>query len=72
MFNNLIPLLGLVTLVALAGLVLIRPLRRSIITRPIFSTYRKVPLRPAPSGGRGSCSGARPTGKSCTATRSRN
>ena len=42
MFNNLIPLLGLATLVALAGLILIRPLRRSIITRPIFSTYRKV------------------------------
>ncbi|MGB4062257.1 MAG: acyl-CoA dehydrogenase [Azonexus sp.] len=42
MFNNLIPLLGSVALVALAGLILIRPLRRSIITRPIFSTYRKV------------------------------
>ncbi|MDP2880860.1 MAG: acyl-CoA dehydrogenase [Azonexus sp.] len=42
MFDNLIPLLGAVALVALAGLVLIRPLRRSIITRPIFSTYRKV------------------------------
>jgi acyl-CoA dehydrogenase len=42
MFDNLIPLLGLVTLVALAGLILIRPLRRSVITRPIFSTYRKV------------------------------
>jgi len=42
MFNSLIPLLGLVALVVLAGLILIRPLRRSLITRPIFSTYRKV------------------------------
>lgn len=42
MFNSLIPLLGIAALAALAGLVLIRPLRRSVITRPIFSTYRKV------------------------------
>ncbi|HQU81065.1 MAG TPA: acyl-CoA dehydrogenase [Azonexus sp.] len=42
MFNNLIPLLGVAILVALAGVVLVRPLRRAVITRPIFSTYRKV------------------------------
>ena len=42
MFDNFIPLLGALALVALAGLILIRPLRRSVITRPIFSTYRKV------------------------------
>src|SRR6185369_9522391 len=42
MFNSLIPLLGFAALVALAGLVLFRPLRRAVITRPIFSTYRKV------------------------------
>jgi acyl-CoA dehydrogenase len=42
MFSNLIPLLGLAVLVALAGLLLIPPLRRSVITRPIFATYRKV------------------------------
>ena len=42
MFNSFIPLLGLVTLVALVGLILVRPIRRALITRPIFSTYRKV------------------------------
>jgi acyl-CoA dehydrogenase len=42
MFNGIIPLLGLATLVALFGLVAIRPLRRALITRPIFTTYRKV------------------------------
>ena len=42
MFSNLIPLLGLAFLVALLGLVVIPPLRRSVITRPIFTTYRKV------------------------------
>jgi len=42
MFNNLIPLLGIAALVALAGLILIRPWRRSLLTRPIFSAYRKV------------------------------
>ncbi|AXS79570.1 acyl-CoA dehydrogenase [Dechloromonas sp. HYN0024] len=42
MFTNFIPLLGAIALVALVGLVMIPPLRRSLITRPIFSTYRKV------------------------------
>ena len=42
MFDNPIPLLGIATLVALAGVILLRPLRRSLITRPIFSSYRKV------------------------------
>ena len=42
MFDNLIPLLGIAILVALAGLIVLRPLRRSLVTRPIFSAYRKV------------------------------
>ena len=42
MFNDFIPLLGLVTLVALVGLIFVRPIRRALITRPMFSTYRKV------------------------------
>lgn len=42
MFDNPIPLLGVAILVALAGVLLLRPLRRSLITRPIFSSYRKV------------------------------
>ena len=42
MFNSTIPLLGITILVVLAGLFLVRPLRRALITRPIFSTYRKV------------------------------
>jgi len=42
MLNSLIPLLGLAALAALAGLLFVRPLRRALITRPIFSTYRKV------------------------------
>ncbi len=42
MFNSFIPLLGAVALAALAGLVLLPPLRRSLITRPVFSAYRKV------------------------------
>ncbi len=42
MFNGIIPLLGFIALMSVAGLVLIRPVRRSVITRPIFSTYRKV------------------------------
>ena len=42
MFNNLIPLLGLVALAALAGLIIVRPIRRALISRPLFSTYRKV------------------------------
>ncbi|KAB2912430.1 MAG: acyl-CoA dehydrogenase [Dechloromonas sp.] len=42
MFNSLITLLGPGVLVVLAGLILIRPLRRRLITRSIFSAYRKV------------------------------
>ncbi len=42
MFNGIIPLLGFIALMSVVGLVLIRPVRRSVITRPIFSTYRKV------------------------------
>ena len=42
MFDSIVLLLGLVALVALFGLLLVRPVRRAIITRPIFSTYRKV------------------------------
>ncbi|MBF1165394.1 MAG: acyl-CoA dehydrogenase, partial [Dechloromonas agitata] len=42
MFNSTIPLLGITILVVLAGLFIVRPLRRALITRPIFSTYRKV------------------------------
>jgi len=42
MSNNLIPLLGVFALVVLAGLILVRPLRRAVITRSIFSAYRKV------------------------------
>ncbi|MBS4020697.1 MAG: acyl-CoA dehydrogenase [Dechloromonas sp.] len=42
MFDNTIPLLGVLALVALAGLVTVRPLRRALITRSIFSAYRKV------------------------------
>src|SRR5574343_1442779 len=42
MFNSTIPLLGITILVVLAGLFLVPPLCRALITRPIFSTYRKV------------------------------
>lgn len=42
MFDSTVSLLGLVALAALFGLLLVRPVRRAIITRPIFSTYRKV------------------------------
>jgi len=75
MFNSIIPLLGLVTLVALVGLIIVRPIRRAIITRPIFSTYRKVlpqmsdTERDALEAGsvwwRVSCSVASRTGRSC-------
>ena len=37
MFNGIIPLLGFIALMVVVGLVLIRPVRRSVITRPIFS-----------------------------------
>ena len=42
MFENPIPLLGVLALVALAGLLTVRPLRRAVLTRPVFSAYRKV------------------------------
>ncbi|WP_306607350.1 acyl-CoA dehydrogenase [Azonexus sp.] len=42
MFESLIPLSGLIALLLLAALLLISPIRRSLITRPIFSAYRKV------------------------------
>ena len=42
MFDNTIPLLGGLVLVLLAGLLTLRPLRRAVLTRPIFSAYRKV------------------------------
>ncbi|MBV2192694.1 MAG: acyl-CoA dehydrogenase family protein, partial [Azonexus sp.] len=42
MLDNPIPLLGITILVVLAGLFAIRPLRRAVITRPVFSAYRKV------------------------------
>ncbi|RKT58266.1 acyl-CoA dehydrogenase [Azonexus fungiphilus] len=42
MFDNTIPLLGVLALVALAGLLTLRPLRRAVLTRSIFSAYRKV------------------------------
>ncbi|MBK7417478.1 MAG: acyl-CoA dehydrogenase [Dechloromonas sp.] len=42
MFNSIIPLLSIVILAALAGLILVRPIRRALISRPLFATYRKV------------------------------
>ncbi len=42
MFQSSIPLLGIALVAILAGLVIVRPLRRALITRPIFSAYRKV------------------------------
>lgn len=42
MLDNPIPLLGIAIVAVLAGLFAIRPLRRAVITRPIFSAYRKV------------------------------
>jgi acyl-CoA dehydrogenase len=42
MFNSIIPLLGVMALAALAGLILVRPIRRALISRPLFATYRKV------------------------------
>ena len=42
MFNSIIPLLSVMALAALAGLILVRPLRRALISRPLFATYRKV------------------------------
>ena len=42
MFASFILPLGLAALAALVVLIVVRPLRRAIVTRPIFSTYRKV------------------------------
>ncbi|MBS1158649.1 MAG: acyl-CoA dehydrogenase [Proteobacteria bacterium] len=42
MFNSLIPLLGIAVLTALVGLITVRPWRRAVVSRPLFSTYRKV------------------------------
>lgn len=42
MFNSSFPLLGFIVLVLLAGLFFVRPVRRALITRPLFFTYRKV------------------------------
>ena len=35
-------LLGVLALVALAGLILVRPLRRTLISRPFFATYKRI------------------------------
>ena len=42
MFNSIIPLLGAILLLAVAALILVRPLRRAVISRPLFASYRKV------------------------------
>ena len=42
MSNSIIPLLGLLALAVVAGLILVRPLRRAVLSRPIFATYRRV------------------------------
>ncbi len=42
MFQSPLMLTVIVVLVLVAGGILIRPLRRAVITRPIFATYRKV------------------------------
>ena len=42
MSNTIIPLLGALALAVFAGLILVRPLRRAVISRPLFATYRKV------------------------------
>ncbi|MBS1142954.1 MAG: Acyl-CoA dehydrogenase, C-terminal:Acyl-CoA dehydrogenase, N-terminal [Proteobacteria bacterium] len=41
MFNHLPALFGLLALAVLAVLI-VRPIRRALVTRPIFATYRKV------------------------------
>ena len=41
MFNVIILLLGVMALTVVA-LVVVRPLRRALISRPLFATYRKV------------------------------
>ncbi|MFZ1899582.1 MAG: acyl-CoA dehydrogenase [Azonexus sp.] len=42
MSNSIIPLLSVLALAVVAGLILVRPLRRAVLSRPIFATYRKV------------------------------
>ena len=42
MFNSIIPLLSIVIVAACVGLILVRPIRRALISRPLFATYRKV------------------------------
>jgi acyl-CoA dehydrogenase len=42
MFNSITLLLSIVILAAIAGLILVRPIRRAVISRPLFATYRKV------------------------------
>jgi len=42
MFNSTIPLLAALVLVVVVSLVMVRPIRRALISRPLFSTYRKV------------------------------
>ncbi|MGB4227246.1 MAG: acyl-CoA dehydrogenase [Candidatus Dechloromonas phosphoritropha] len=42
MSNTIVPLLGALALAVFAGLILVRPLRRAVISRPLFATYRKV------------------------------
>ena len=41
MFNVIIPLLSVIAL-AVVALVVVRPFRRAVISRPLFATYRKV------------------------------
>ncbi len=42
MSYSIIPLLGALALAVVAALILVRPLRRGVISRPLFATYRKV------------------------------
>ena len=42
MSYSIIPLLGALALALVAALILVRPLRRAVISRPLFATYRKV------------------------------
>ena len=42
MFDSIIPLLAALACVAIASLILVRPLRRALISKAIFATYRKA------------------------------
>ncbi len=42
MSYSIIPLLGALALAVVVALILVRPLRRAVISRPLFATYRKV------------------------------